>query len=76
MSLENKEIVRNFYQQVVNGGNLEMLETFLSPDYVEPYNPAASGHGGIDIFQILDGKIIARWNLRDIFGLMQQIGPG
>ena len=132
MSLENREIVREFYRQVVNGGNLGMLANFLSPDYIEHYNPAASGHegfthfflqlssafpdlrisiddlisegdkvaarvtvrathqgvfmgslqptgrkvvfSGIDIFQLRAGKITARWNLRDIFGLVQQLG--
>jgi steroid delta-isomerase-like uncharacterized protein len=29
---------------------------------------------GIDIFQIADGKIVGRWNHRDLLGLMQQIG--
>lgn len=29
---------------------------------------------GIDIFQIADGKIVGRWNQRDLLGLMQQLG--
>jgi steroid delta-isomerase-like uncharacterized protein len=29
---------------------------------------------GVDIFQISDGKIIGRWNQRDLLGLLQQLG--
>lgn len=29
---------------------------------------------GVDIFQISGGKIIGRWNQRDLLGLMQQLG--
>jgi steroid delta-isomerase-like uncharacterized protein len=29
---------------------------------------------GIDIFQINNGKIVGRWNQRDLLGLMQQLG--
>jgi predicted ester cyclase len=36
MSLEdNKTIVRRFYEEVVNTGNVEQIEHFLSPDYCE-----------------------------------------
>lgn len=29
---------------------------------------------GIDIFRIADGKILGRWNQRDLLGLMTQLG--
>lgn len=29
---------------------------------------------GIDIFQIADHKIVGRWNLRDLLGLVRQLG--
>lgn len=29
---------------------------------------------GIDIFQLANGKIVGRWNQRDLLGLMQQLG--
>lgn len=29
---------------------------------------------GVDIFQIGDGKIIGRWNQRDLLGLLRQLG--
>jgi steroid delta-isomerase-like uncharacterized protein len=30
--------------------------------------------GGVDVFEIQDGKIRSRWNYRDILGLLQQLG--
>ena len=33
----NKDLVRRYYEEVVNTGNLENLEKFISPDYVEVY---------------------------------------
>jgi predicted ester cyclase len=36
MSLEdNKTIVRRFYEEVVNTGNVSLIESFLSPEYCE-----------------------------------------
>ncbi len=36
MSLEsNKTLVRRFYEEVVNAGNLDLIENFLSPEYAE-----------------------------------------
>lgn len=32
---DNKKLVRHFYEQVVNTGNVEEVERFISPDYVE-----------------------------------------
>ena len=33
----NKDLVRRYYEEVVNTGNLANLEKFISPDYVEIY---------------------------------------
>jgi predicted ester cyclase len=33
----NKDLVRRYYEEVVNTGNLANLERFISPDYVEVY---------------------------------------
>lgn len=36
MSLEdNKSIVRRYYEQVVNTGNVDLVESFVSPEYTE-----------------------------------------
>jgi len=35
---ENKDLVRSYYEQIVNTGNVAELEKFISPDYVEVYN--------------------------------------
>jgi len=29
---------------------------------------------GIDIFRLVDGKIVERWNVRDLLSLLQQLG--
>jgi len=35
---ENKLLVRRYYEEVVNTGNVDLLTEFVSPDYVEVYN--------------------------------------
>lgn len=36
MSLEdNKSFVRRFYEEVVNTGNVDLIESFISPEYTE-----------------------------------------
>lgn len=36
MSVEdNKSLVRRFYEEIVNTGNVDFLERFISPDYTE-----------------------------------------
>lgn len=35
---ENKGLVRAFYEQVVNTGNVDELPRFISPDYVEVHD--------------------------------------
>ena len=32
---ENKELVRSYYEQVVNTGEVDQITRFISPDYVE-----------------------------------------
>ena len=34
---ENKELVRNYISQVLNTGNVEIIETFIDPDYTEVF---------------------------------------
>jgi predicted ester cyclase len=39
MSIEdNKSLVRRYYEQVVNTGNIDLVESFISPEYVENYD--------------------------------------
>lgn len=35
---ENKELVRRFYEEVINTGDVNTLSEFLSPDYVEVHD--------------------------------------
>lgn len=35
---ENKRLVRRFYEDVVNTGNVDELDGLISTDYVEVYN--------------------------------------
>jgi predicted ester cyclase len=35
---ENKSLVRRYYEEVVSTGDVDRLEEFISPDYVEVYN--------------------------------------
>ncbi|MBE0411210.1 MAG: ester cyclase [Anaerolineales bacterium] len=132
MSEQNKNLVKRFYNELVNGGNIELIEELLSPNYQEHLNPRGSGwdgfkqfaatlktafpdlqvtvedliaegdrvvarvivnatHAGnfmgsiaptgrhvsftgVDIFRIEDCMIIARWNHRDLLGLLRQLG--
>jgi steroid delta-isomerase-like uncharacterized protein len=131
MTADTKAIVRRFYQEIVNGGNMALVEELIAPGFVEHNNPAGSGlegfkqfvaglssafpdlqitiedlfaegdkvaarvtvqathqgtfmgsinptgkkvsFSGIDIFQIIDGKIVGRWNQRDLLGLIRQL---
>lgn len=39
MSLEdNKSFVREYYEEVVNTGDVELIESFISPEYTEVHN--------------------------------------
>jgi predicted ester cyclase len=123
-----KQLASRFYEDVLNAGNLELLDQLLSQNFVDHVvgldafkdflrmvtgafpdihihvedivaegNKAAvrlAIHGthkgtlmgsidptgkaakwtGIDIVEIAEGKIAARWSERDLLGLMQQLG--
>jgi steroid delta-isomerase-like uncharacterized protein len=131
MSAENKALVRRFYAEIVNKGDMTLADELMAQDYIEHGNPAGSGLDGfkkfvamlaaafpdlqvviedmiaeadkvvarvtvsgthqglllgsiaptgkhvtwtgIDIFQIAHGRIVGRWNQRDLLGLMRQI---
>ncbi|HAL55930.1 MAG TPA: hypothetical protein DCP63_05505 [Bacteroidetes bacterium] len=34
---ENKHVIRRYIEEVVNTGNVDKIESFISPDYVEVY---------------------------------------
>ena len=38
--IENKRLVRRFIEEVINTGNVENIEAFVSEDYTEVYNNA------------------------------------
>jgi len=37
---ENKKIVRRYIEEAVNTGNVEKLDEFISPDYIETLDPS------------------------------------
>ena len=38
LSEQNKELVRRYYEEVVNTGSVENIASFISPDYVEVHD--------------------------------------
>jgi predicted ester cyclase len=38
METDNKSIVKNYIEKVVNTGDVEIIQQFISSDYVEIYN--------------------------------------
>src|SRR5260221_10253574 len=50
MSEENKAVVRQFFTEVINGGNLDRADGLVTADYVEPQHmPGAEGRQGIAV---------------------------
>jgi steroid delta-isomerase-like uncharacterized protein len=135
MSIEaNKALVRRFFEDVINKGDMRLAEEILAADYVEHPGLPGGGSGlegfrqfvamvatafpdihvavedliaegdkvaarvtvsgthsgvflgsiqptdrhvvwtGIDLFRVSGGKVVERWNQRDLLGLMQQLG--
>jgi steroid delta-isomerase-like uncharacterized protein len=50
VSEENKAIVRRFYTEVANQGNLGLADELMAPDYAEHWSPASSGIAGFRQF--------------------------
>lgn len=55
---ENKELVRHFYAEVWDRGNVEFAHEVFADDY--RFRP--------------DGKVAEIWNHRDDLGFMEQLG--
>lgn len=132
--MEPKTIVRRFYEEVVNHGNMAAADDLLSADLLDHGVPSGFPHGragflqfatslkvafpdlrvtvedliaegdqvaarvsvqgthkgmllgrlaatgrsaiwtGIDIFRLAGGKIVERWNERDLLSLLEQLG--
>jgi steroid delta-isomerase-like uncharacterized protein len=50
MSEENKAVVRQFFAEVINGGNLDRADELVTDDYVEHQHlPGAEGRQGIAV---------------------------
>ena len=76
---ENKKLVRNFWEQVFNHGNMTPIDQMIAPDYTyngEPSTPAATKgfaeglrkqfpdlHFSIDDLIGEDNKVAIRWTL-------------
>jgi steroid delta-isomerase-like uncharacterized protein len=133
MHTDHKALVRRFYDEVVNRGNLALADELMAPDYAEHGSPEGETAGragferfvgmvtgafpdlqvsvedliaegdkvvarltvrgthrgelmgipptgrpatwsGIDIFEVSGGRITGRWNVRDLLGLVTQLG--
>jgi hypothetical protein len=37
VELENKRLVRRYYEEVISAGDVDRIEQFIAPDYVEVY---------------------------------------
>ena len=54
---ENKAIVRRLAQEVVQGGNLNLIDELFAPDYV-PHDPSNPGRpGGLDGAKLFIGML-------------------
>jgi len=50
MSEENKAVVREFFEEVGNAGNLDRADELVSPGYVEHQElPGGEGRQGIEV---------------------------
>ena len=50
MSEENKVVVRRFFEEVINAGNLARADEFVTAEYVEHQHlPGAEGRHGIEV---------------------------
>jgi len=43
---DNRSLVRRFYEEVVNTGNVDLIDRFLSPDYCEVHDRKRLPLGG------------------------------
>ena len=70
MSIEaNKELIRRYYDEVLNGGDLELLDELAAPDYVEndPFPDQRTGRVGLkDRVTILRTAFTQRWTVEDV----------
>ena len=82
MSLEaNKAVVRRLFDEVINRGQLDAVDEIFSPAHVHYLGTqefhAPTGHAvnytGIDIFRLVDSKIVERRGLVDTTTLQQQV---
>jgi predicted ester cyclase len=65
----NKELIRRYYDEVLNGGDLELLDELAAPDYVEndPFPDQRTGRVGLkDRVTILRTAFTQRWTLEDV----------
>src|SRR5689334_8307549 len=77
MSAENKKIIRRFVDEVMNGGNLNLIAELFAPDYVphDPSNPTRKGgvegarefasifHSGLSNQQYIAEDMVGEGNL-------------
>ena len=74
MSTEaNKNLVRRYYEEVLNGGNVGLLDELAAPDYDE-HSPFPGQPNGIEGLRARVGAILA--SFRPVFRLHEVIGEG
>lgn len=85
---QNKALARRFVAEVVNGGNLALIDDLVAPNFSS--HPALPGVGDpravlkqfvtrfttsfASMLRIRDGMVAERWNVSDTLGLVQQLG--
>ena len=60
----NKQLVRRYYEEVVNTGNVEYIANFISPDYVEIYEQRRYSMG-------IEGAVTHVLGVREVFPDLQ-----
>jgi steroid delta-isomerase-like uncharacterized protein len=74
MSTEaNKSLVKRYYEDVLNAGNVELLDELAVPDYDE-HSPFPGQPNGIEGLKARVGAIVT--SLRPVFTLHRVIGEG
>jgi predicted ester cyclase len=66
---DNRALVADFYDEVINGGRLELVDEIVAEDFVEHgTRPAAPGREGFKVFlrELGGGLSDIRWQTHDV----------
>ena len=78
--LDNKAVIRRLFDDVLNAGNLKLVDGLIATSYVE-HNPApgqTAGAAGVRLrvhfYGLENGQIGEHWHNIDELGLLRQLG--